>query len=126
MTVENDAGESVQHIPVMADEVVGQRHLLAVQEDLTGPSVLGERLSHDAQAGEKRHDPYQGATRHAPQRKENEMIAWRSLEGADIVNAGSVHFKPAGVGMTELDVVFQYSPPAGAEKVMVGVWFLVR
>ena len=46
--------------------------------------------------------------------KENELIAWRSLEGADVDNAGSVHFKtaPAGRG-TELRVVLKYDPPAG-------------
>lgn len=46
--------------------------------------------------------------------KENELIAWRSLEGADVANAGSVHFKaaPAGRG-TEVRVVLKYDPPAG-------------
>jgi uncharacterized membrane protein len=46
--------------------------------------------------------------------KENELIAWRSLEGADVDNAGSVHFSqsPAGRG-TELRVVLKYDPPAG-------------
>ena len=46
--------------------------------------------------------------------KENELIAWRSLDGADVDNAGSVHFKaaPAGRG-TEVRVVLKYDPPAG-------------
>ena len=46
--------------------------------------------------------------------KENELIAWRSLEGADVDSAGSVHFTPAPAGRgTELRVVLKYDPPAG-------------
>jgi uncharacterized membrane protein len=44
---------------------------------------------------------------------ENEVIAWRSLEGADINHAGSVHFTPAGQGGAEVRVVLSYEPPAG-------------
>jgi len=44
---------------------------------------------------------------------ENELIAWRSLEGADVNHAGSVHFTPAGQGQTEVRVVLSYEPPAG-------------
>ena len=43
---------------------------------------------------------------------ENELIAWQSLPGSDIDNAGSVHFIPAGDG-TEVRVVLSYDPPAG-------------
>ena len=46
--------------------------------------------------------------------RENELIGWRSLEGADIRNAGSVHFTPAPGGRgTEVRVVLEYAPPAG-------------
>jgi uncharacterized membrane protein len=46
--------------------------------------------------------------------KENELIAWRSLEGADVDNAGSVHFRPSPAGRgTELRIVLKYDPPAG-------------
>lgn len=44
---------------------------------------------------------------------ENELIAWRSLPGADVNNAGSVHFTAAGEGRTEVRVVLSYDPPAG-------------
>jgi uncharacterized membrane protein len=44
---------------------------------------------------------------------EGELIAWRSLPGADVDQAGSVHFVPAGDGMTEVRVVLRYRPPAG-------------
>jgi uncharacterized membrane protein len=45
--------------------------------------------------------------------KPNEMIAWRSLEGADIVNAGSVRFTPLGLRGTEVRVVLNYNLPGG-------------
>ena len=46
--------------------------------------------------------------------KENEMIAWRSLEGSEVANAGSVHFEPAAGGRgTVVRVVLKYDPPAG-------------
>jgi uncharacterized membrane protein len=46
--------------------------------------------------------------------KPNEVIAWRSLDGADVDTAGSVHFKelPHGRG-TEVRVELKYDPPAG-------------
>jgi uncharacterized membrane protein len=47
--------------------------------------------------------------------KENEMIAWRSLEGATIPNAGSVHFKAAPEGRgTILKVEINYDAPGGS------------
>lgn len=44
----------------------------------------------------------------------NELIAWRSLEEADVVNAGSVRFQkgPTGRG-TYVRVIVNYNPPAG-------------
>jgi uncharacterized membrane protein len=46
--------------------------------------------------------------------KENELIAWRSLEGATIPNAGSVHFKPTPDGRgTILKVEINYDAPGG-------------
>jgi uncharacterized membrane protein len=44
----------------------------------------------------------------------NELIGWRSVEGSQIDNAGSVHFTPAAAGRgTEVKVVLRYDPPAG-------------
>jgi uncharacterized membrane protein len=42
---------------------------------------------------------------------EDELIAWRSLPGADVDQAGSVHFSPAAEGQTEVRVVMRYSGP---------------
>lgn len=44
----------------------------------------------------------------------NELIGWRSLDGSQVDNAGSVHFTPAPGGRgTEVKVVLRYDPPAG-------------
>lgn len=53
-----------------------------------------------------------------------QMIAWRSMPGADVDNAGSVWFReaPAGRG-TEVKVELQYNPPAGAlGAVVASLW----
>ena len=46
--------------------------------------------------------------------RENELIAWRTFEGASVDHAGSVHFTPLPGGRTEVRVVLKYNPPAGA------------
>ena len=43
----------------------------------------------------------------------DQVIGWRSIEGSDVVSAGSVHFEPAGGGATRVRVRLQYSPPGG-------------
>ncbi|MEA5500454.1 SRPBCC family protein [Limnoraphis robusta Tam1] len=45
----------------------------------------------------------------------NELIAWTSVEGADIDHSGFVRFRPATGGRgTEVKVVMEYNPPGGA------------
>ncbi|MDB6064262.1 MAG: cyclase/dehydrase [Pedosphaera sp.] len=47
--------------------------------------------------------------------KPNELIAWCSVEGADVDNAGTVRFEPAAGGRgTVVKVAIEYRPPAGA------------
>ena len=47
--------------------------------------------------------------------QENHLIAWASVEGADIDNSGFVRFQPAPNGRgTEVKVVIEYNPPGGA------------
>jgi uncharacterized membrane protein len=44
----------------------------------------------------------------------NQVIGWRSIEGSDVVSAGSVNFDDAGAGRgTRVRVRLQYSPPGG-------------
>jgi uncharacterized membrane protein len=54
----------------------------------------------------------------------NELIAWRSLDGADVENSGSVRFEtaPGGRG-TSVSVEMQYSPPAGVVGATVAKLF---
>jgi uncharacterized membrane protein len=42
---------------------------------------------------------------------EDELIAWRSLPGAEVDQAGSVHFSPAPDGQTEVRVIMRYAAP---------------
>lgn len=51
-----------------------------------------------------------------------ELLAWKSLEGADIPNAGSVHFTPVRDG-TRVRVLFEYDPPAGRIGATIGSLF---
>jgi len=44
----------------------------------------------------------------------NELIAWKSAEGADVRNTGRVEFKDAPGGGTEVRAVLAYEPPGGA------------
>jgi uncharacterized membrane protein len=54
----------------------------------------------------------------------NKLITWRSLEGADVVNAGTVHFEPAAGGRgTVVRVALDYRPPAGALGMAVAQLF---
>jgi len=44
----------------------------------------------------------------------NQVIGWQSIEGSDVVSAGSVNFDSAGTGRgTRVRVRLQYSPPGG-------------
>jgi uncharacterized membrane protein len=80
------------------------RHVESVTETgefshwkIKGP--LGTRLEWDAQI----------VNEHFGQ-----LIAWQSLPGAAVDNAGSVRFEAGKGGTTRLKVAFDYTPPAGA------------
>jgi uncharacterized membrane protein len=56
--------------------------------------------------------------------KDNELIAWRTLEGADVDSAGSVRFEPAPGGRgTVVRVTLKYDPPGGAVGALVARLF---
>jgi uncharacterized membrane protein/osmotically-inducible protein OsmY len=44
----------------------------------------------------------------------NEMIAWKSVEGASVEHAGIVRFDPNEDGSTRVEVKLSYNPPGGA------------
>lgn len=49
----------------------------------------------------------------------NKVIGWRSIEGSDVVSAGSVTFGEVGPRQTRVRVKLQYSPPGGKVGVAV-------
>lgn len=54
----------------------------------------------------------------------NSMVSWRSVPGSGIATAGSVHFKAVRGGReTQVDVNFQYAPPAGKAGAFVASLF---
>ncbi|MDX1531217.1 MAG: SRPBCC family protein [Rhodothermales bacterium] len=54
--------------------------------------------------------------------RENEALAWESLPGADVHNAGHVRFADAPGGGTEVHVRIGYRPPAGPVGATVAGW----
>jgi uncharacterized membrane protein len=81
-------------------------------DHLESVTVLDENRSHWVAKGPAGTKVEWDATIH--NEIENELIAWRSLPGADVNNAGSVHFTPVSNGnRTEVLVVLSYDPPAG-------------
>ena len=56
--------------------------------------------------------------------RQGELIAWESLPGAEVQNAGSVRFEPLEDGSsTEVKVALQYQPPAGVLGAVVAKFF---
>ena len=55
--------------------------------------------------------------------KPNELIAWRSLPGSDITNAGSVRFTPLGARGTEVKVILNYNVPGGKLSALMAKLF---
>lgn len=50
----------------------------------------------------------------------DQVIGWRSIEGSDVVSAGSVNFDEVGPGKgTHVRVRLQYSPPGGKVGAMI-------
>jgi uncharacterized membrane protein len=56
--------------------------------------------------------------------QENHLIAWASVEGADVDNSGFVRFTPAPKGRgTEVKVVMEYNPPGGMATAAIAKLF---
>jgi uncharacterized membrane protein len=52
--------------------------------------------------------------------KPGELIAWQSLPGAEVANAGSIHFEPTQNGFaTRMKVSIEYLPPGGKAGALV-------
>ncbi|MBA4146663.1 MAG: SRPBCC family protein [Verrucomicrobia bacterium] len=92
-------------------------NLPQVMEHVISVEQLSEKESHwVASTGKKKFEWNSLVINEHP----NELIAWRTLDGSDVMHAGSVRFTPvAGTNSTEVTVQFEYEPPAGK----VGVLF---
>lgn len=56
----------------------------------------------------------------------NQVIGWKSIEGSDVISAGSVNFDTDGAGRgTRVRVRLQYSPPGGKAGAAVA-WLMGR
>ncbi|HYZ84314.1 MAG TPA: SRPBCC family protein [Bryobacteraceae bacterium] len=78
---------------------------------LTRVEMLDDRRSHWVACGPAGMDVEWDAE--IIHEEENRRIGWRSLEGSDVDNAGSVRFEPQPGGGTIVHVSLQYNPPAG-------------
>lgn len=91
-------------------------NLPKVMEHVESVEQITDRESHwVAQTGQGRYEWKSIIINEHP----NELIAWRTLEGSDVMHAGSVRFRPLGDFQTEVTVQFEYDPPVGK----VGVLF---
>jgi len=122
-TAENDAEEVAREVHIEKSITVNStpkelfrfwrdyENLPRFMEDLESVTELDETRSHWVANGPggKRFE----CDAEIYNEKENELIAWRSLPGADITNAGSVHFEEAPGHGAYVKVVLNYNPPGG-------------
>ncbi len=120
-----DAGIKVNHAVTVMKPV---EELYAYWRDFTNlPKIMDHLESVTVQDGKKSHWVAKaplGSTvawdAEIINEVPGEVIAWQSLPGADVENAGAVTFKPGPVGRgTEVRVEISYAPPAGKAGALV-------
>lgn len=90
--------ESVDRVGTAAEAVAPDGRAERSHWVVMGPA--GSRVEWDAEIVADRPD---------------ELIAWRSLQGADVENSGTVHFRPDTGGRgSVVTVEMRFHPPAGA------------
>jgi uncharacterized membrane protein len=109
-----------------ADEVYGFwrnfENLPRFMQHLESVQMTGDRRSHwQAKAPAGTTVEWDAET---TEDRPNEVIAWRSVEGADVPNSGVVRFlRAAGGRGTEIHVDLRYEPPAGKLGALVAKLF---
>jgi uncharacterized membrane protein len=94
-----------QNFPRFMNDLVSVQNIGEKRSHWIAKGPAGKRIEWDAEITEDR---------------PNELIAWRSLEGSQVKNSGSVRFEPArGKPGTVLRVEIEYRPPAGLLGVTV-------
>jgi uncharacterized membrane protein len=91
---------NLENLPRVFDHLVSVQPHNATHSHWVAKGPLNTRVEWDAEIIEER---------------EGELIAWRSIAGAEVSTAGSVHFRkvPRNMG-TEVSIALRYSPPAGS------------
>jgi uncharacterized membrane protein len=87
-----------ENLPRFMDNLESVRILDDRRSHWVAKGPLGTRVEWDAEI----HNEIPG-----------QLIAWRSLPGADVDQAGSVHFSTVSGGLTEVRVVMRYAAPGG-------------
>ena len=54
---------------------------------------------------------------------ENELVSWKSVEGAVVEHAGTIRLQPNETGGTRVDIRMSYNPPAGAVGHAIAILF---
>jgi uncharacterized membrane protein len=83
-----------------------------IMPQLASVEIVGHRRSHWIAKGPAgwRTEWYADIINDIP----NQLLAWRTVEGSELVSAGSVHFEAGPVGRgTVVRVKLQYDPPGG-------------
>ncbi len=127
--VRGNKGIKVNHSVVVAkpkDEVYrywrNLENLPRFMEHVESVSEIDQRRSTWVVKGPLGHDVHW--TAQIITDRAGEMIAWESLPGAEVQNAGSVWFEPTANGSsTEVKVSLQYLPPAGVIGATVAKFF---
>ena len=93
----------LENLPVFMNHLESVRELDGKRSEWKAKAPLGQTVQWTAEIINER---------------EGEMIAWQSLPGADVHNAGSVWFEDAPGG-TQVKVALEFDPPGGAVGAVV-------
>ncbi len=105
VTVDRPVGEvfrywrNLENLPHSMSHLESVRVLPNGRSRWTAKGPVGSKVEWDAETLVERQD---------------EIISWRSVEGADVPNEGTVRFKDLGGRRTEVKVSLTYHPPGGA------------
>ena len=90
--------QNLENLPRFMDHLESVRVLDERRSHWVARGPVGSRVEWDAEV----HNEIPG-----------QLLAWRSLPGAQVNHAGSVHFEPDAGDFTLVRVVLRYDPPAG-------------
>ena len=89
---------NLENLPRFMSQLISVQQLVVKRSRWTMGSLAGTRFEWDAEIINEIPD---------------ELLAWRSLEGADLDHAGSVLFEKAARGGAKVTVILEYRAPAG-------------